>query len=590
MLALRQSLKNAWLERKDDKTWQELFSACYGRNVNEKREPKSDPGQSQKVKMEVKRERQIPVMPTNPCVKSEIPPCTPQRKKPKLVKEKIDLVTPERPEPPIKRARVDDARPAQICKPLVNKEPALRVPGQNGKRPAFVEPLHLDVEDAYSKMKMQIGPPDVKAEKHDPQNAVVADVGCDVGDVDELVLASDPTEQLVVLPAKQTRAKHQRSCRKKELTPIDLEFNRIRMYLSQKLLVYRSFKKCHARFCQISSAGACTDGGWNQFQSRLRLKNPPKCKLCLHMMSFYGITMEEVAEVVAGNIVTDPFVAGSLVQPSQEEKAEHAESQTDQIVAVEETSTEMDEFQKCVQFVESFGPHIQLAASGDNEKGYRLAYRCRLCTTRGHPYGKLNSLVKPSLKYVQRFLLQHVKGPSHQQKLAALEKHKEKVEEETACSPCQALRVSDADAGSLHHYVSEFALWASFSNMTNKLCQNKIWCDVSENEWFARHSKCVGNVPHGMVRCSFCTSLAQPSGLQRTIVHFVMKYVAARLLHAKLFGTKTQVDDLLSEISNTAFGQRHATYWKKLQTLNLVELQKYVRNAFHHLDGVFHEW
>ncbi len=593
MLALRQSLKTAWLERKDDKVWQQLFSASYGRDVNRapkknlKHEPKSDPCQSQKVKMEVKREEQIPVMPTSPCqVKPEIPPSTPPRKKPKVVKCQIDLITPERPEPPFKKLRVDDARPAQICKPVASKEPALRVPGQNGKRPAFVEPLHMDVEDAYSKMKMQIGPADVKAEKHDPQNTLVADVGCDVADVDELVLAEEPTEQLVVVPTKQTRAKHARSCHKKEPTPIELESNRLRMYLSKKLIVYGSFKKCHARFCQIATAGACSDGGWLQFQNRLRLQKPPKCNLCLQMMSAYGIKMEEVAKVVAGSIVSDPVVVCSPVKPpSQEEKAE---SQMDQIVAQSENeeTTEMDEYQKCVQFVESFGPHIELATPGENEKGYRLAYRCRLCTSRGHPHGKLNSLVKPSLKYVQRFLLQHVNGPSHQQKLSALQNLNEKVEEEkAACSPCPGLRVSDASAGSLHHYVSEFAMWAAHSNLTNPMCKNKIWCDVSANEWFARHSKCVTNMPHGMTCCSFCQSLAEPSGLQRTVVHFACKHAAARLLNAKLFCTKTQVDELLSEIDDSAVGQRHAKFWKKLQTLNLVELQKYVRNGFLHLDA-----
>ncbi len=602
MLDIRESLKHGWIERKNDPRWQHMFTACYAKDVNSPDAKKTKKEKSLKlkaaksefeprrIKPEISAQGKVGTCaggvksePVQPKLKSPLKKelhsthdQTPPKKKTKF-KFDIDLVTPERPDPPEKNWRVGEAKPAKIFH-RAEQTHALRVPGQTQGRASFLEPAPVNLEEMYSKAKMDCNASasqtlvrsDVKFEKPPAEDV-------DVELVDEQALKEGQDQLLVALPQKRKRAKHSRLCLRKEPSHLEVQTERLMQYFSRQGLSYGEFRKAHRRFCEIARAGECVDGGWLQFRRRIRLGNPPKCKSCTLMMDKFQVSIDAAAKAVecgleAGQAVTAPEV-------SRTEDAEH-EAVGNAIVAHEQD--DLSEYDQCVAFVKSFEPHIQLADSSGNVKNYDLAYRCTLCTTRAQPAGKLNSLVKPKLKYVKRFLLQHINGPTHQQRLAQFNREQEKAEE-LVCVPCPGLTVSDPDIGSLHHYESEFALWATHSNLTRSMCKNKIWCDLSNNAWHARHSQCPEQMPQGERLCTRCKSLAEPRGLQRLVVGFMSKHYAARLLSAKMFGTKVQLDDVLSEVQESSFGQRHKVFWEKLKRLHIVELQKFVRKSFDHM-------
>lgn len=160
-------------------------------------------------------------------------------------------------------------------------------------------------------------------------------------------------------------------------------------------------------------------------------------------------------------------------------------------------------------------------------------------------------------------------------------------EEEGASVPdieCPGLLIGTKDVGTLFHYVVEFELWAKHTNFTARVAQHAIWCDLSGNKWYARHANCAKTMRDGQICCKLCQNLAEPRSLQRQVLNFSMKYVAARLLSCKLFCREEDVKELQDSWKDSALALRHTKFWKKLTVnLSIMELQRFVRHGFFHI-------
>ena len=635
MMEIRQGLKKKWLEFQHDEVWQSLFRMCSHGVLSHH-------------------------PPTSAC-KADAMDVTPPRKKPaEIAGDPIDLITPPRssspttpprPSPPKKRrievqTHVGDARPANLFTPEVtsSSEHGLRLPGQNGKKPNFLEPQLLNVEEKFSELKMQIPNPKAEEkpkmqipnpkdddnpkmqspnpkddekpkmqipnpkadEKPGPsQKDPLADV--DLAELDEATLAGVPAEEpedpsneqaLVSLEGGQGRAKHVRSCRKRIPSTAELQKKRLKTFLARQGLSYGCFITLHKRRCELSKAAACKDGGFPAFREKLRIGKPLSCKSCLLWLDQKGLTMEMIQKVVKEGLEPCPDLDPPSVPEVPDPPQGVAEVEGCQKVAGEAEEEDghdagaaraADQYALCVEYVKRFAPHIELVEGDGNEKGYRFGYRCRLCVTRAQPEGKLNTLVQPKLLYVKRFLTQHIEGDTHQGKLSQFKesqaKNCEKPPEEVEKIPCPGLRVGDSTVGSLHHYAQEFSLWANFSKLDGRTVSNTFWWNRSEDAWFVRSGKCHQTIDQGLKRCNACAILAEPRAIQRKVVNFYSKYLAARLLNAKLFCTEKQVQEVVEQIKTSVLGQRHGKYCKKLLELPLLNLQKLVRTGFQHTDA-----
>lgn len=618
MMELREGLKNMWLSKQDDRRWVELFRMCdwlWEGFVDKPEKPEqSVPKAETKAEKADKPDAQV---------KLEM---TPKKRRKPNAPINIDLTTPPHVSPAQKRRTVDhvgECRPAKRLERTEVREEGFRLPGQNAQRSSFLEPAVKDIEEAFAESKKtikQVHAPAAKKVKSEP--AVVPTTPQDqdplahipVGELDESTLEAalaelvpEGGEEQLCVATRPTRTrhkdglgKHRRSCLRRVVSTSEQDLKRVKKYLSTNGLSYGEFMRYHKRLCELAKAGVCTDGGYVQFQHRLRKSTLPQCEACKQAMTTLGITMQAIQECMREPDHDGRDEDGNAGDEVKDQPAQvSAEEGQGQIVRVMEGGEPEDgepkdlpeapqsELDQCIAFVKSYAPHIELVM-GSNEKGYALAYRCRLCSTRGSPYGKLNTLVVAKIGSVRKFLLQHVDASTHQKNLAkwrVLERLQN--EEPLAQMECKGLRVSDTTAGSLHHYQSEFALWAAFSRVGSKLAKHEVWWDVSTNEWYVRHHECKKTTTeaNSSQACSLCRGLAEPRRLQRTVLQFVSKYSAGRLLNSKLFGTKQQTDEIVLEISRTAFAQRHSVYWNKVLGLNLMNLQQLVRNHFQHLDS-----
>lgn len=242
------------------------------------------------------------------------------------------------------------------------------------------------------------------------------------------------------------------------------------------------------------------------------------------------------------------------------------------------------EQQKCIEFIKSKGPVIELI-----EDGGKLSYRCLACVSRGQPHGKVNLLGKADIRSVEYYLNQHLQCATHVKKMFAWKQRNdlEGVTKEASTGTgikCPGYIISsqkNSSSGTLHLFEEEFKLWATHSMVTGKT-DHTYWCDISQDVWFARSDKCNGDLHAGQKEgdcCHACQSLGEPQALLRYVLKFAFKYHAAILLKKRLFHSEKEVEEHLAMISKTAFASR-CYQWEKVHSLSNIELQQYVRQGF----------
>ena len=561
MTQLRQGLHEAWCRHSTDINWQTVFGCVRGQDINA---PKGSVKQ-QPVTPPEKRRRALAELSSLGPIDLLTPPRVSPKKKARV--EKGDLPTPPRVSPK-KKSRVEKhvgaSRPAKISESAIpsSDEHGLRAPGHNAKRASFVEPQVTDVEERFSKMKMVPAAPEQSEDPVDSMDITALDDSAVQALLTEAENAPPP---LVQLPEVEPREKHSR-CAKRELSKTQKDDLAMRTWLARKGFTYGVFTQTHRRRCAIAQAGKCPDQGYVEFRNRLRTGKTPQCPVCVWAMEWYGISLETAADVLERGVdVVEPLPsAGSAPEEAEAEKPDAKASQTEEQDGVGEPDTE-DDYLKCKKFVDSYRPHIEWV-EGDNEKGYACAYRCHLCITRAQKHGKLNTLVHARFGYVERFLMQHINGDTHQKHLAAWQARQRAVEAPQD-RDCGGLRVADHRFGSLHYYAEEFATFVSFLKLDDTCLRNKVWLD--EGEWFIRAEDCLRKVSVDEPLCRRCEALSEPTRMPRRVVSFYKKYVAARLLKARLFLTQQQQQEigttsyfhlfsgffLLNVVSNSVKGQ-----------------------------------
>ena len=303
---------------------------------------------------------------------------TPPRKKKKpqneLEGEAIDLSTPPRPEaPPEKRRRKDrvgQARPVQFQR-AEDDSLKLKPPGAD-KHSILLEPVVPDMEDAIH-----------KANQRQPQ------VESQCIEVEE---ENNEAEQ-----KKKPSHKRRWKCRVK--TEREALIDKLSVFLGQKGLNYDHYRNIHRLRCPVSKAWVCPEGGYKAFKEKLLNGELPQCPVCCELLKKHGVDLEGIEACKSDQFRIDIS--------DHEGEAEGAAPDA------EDQESELAERQRCIDFVKSHEPIIQLVEGADCS----LKYKCTICKTASFPDGRENALPKLRLKDVKHFLRQHLVTPKHQRNL-----------------------------------------------------------------------------------------------------------------------------------------------------------------------------
>ena len=139
--------------------------------------------------------------------------------------------------------------------------------------------------------------------------------------------------------------------------------------------------------------------------------------------------------------------------------------------------------------------------------------------------------------------------------------------------------------GTLHLYLEEYKLWASYTKIDNGLVQHDYQNNQSRNLWFVRSCHCLKTVmklptDEDPKTCKECAKLgSHQDGPQRRIVRFVAKYCQAMYLNKKLFSPEEEAQKYFEEVGKMTFARRCAA-WQEVEKLSLAELQQNTRKAW----------
>ena len=207
-----------------------------------------------------------------------------------------------------------------------------------------------------------------------------------------------------------------------------------------------------------------------------------------------------------------------------------------------------------------------------------------MCTSRRQPQGKINKLSVMKLKSVKKFLKQHFDCPYHR---ANLKKLNEPSVAAAAAGPqeeieCPGLCIAQCREHGLMHYHEEFKLWAAHTNFDSSTRVHKYWQEGSE--WWVRHNHCLVNFrPTGedeSTCCCKCRSLSDPSGIQRRVAAFAVKFYAGHLLQKRLFCPEGEAENFLKELESSTFVQNNHKAWQDMINQSNAELQANMRRSW----------
>ena len=527
MQELRDSIAAAWVTVKDFGLWQTLFKYFCANHVRD--DPPETPPKKQKKNAE-------------PC-----PAKTP------------DAATPPRPEPsqPRQVQRVDGAQAVPISKKRLPESPNLMQP-QKKKARELMEPEVPDVEEAFHQT-MQ--------EEASLSERLVEDVRPEM-------LSSGAAE--AVAPKKIA---HERRYKSRPKTAREISIKLVDNFLAARGITYLSHCRLHRQQAVMRKAAVCVEGGWKEFKEHLLGAQLPKCEICLGIMRDSRFTLDDIA------VELEAEQSKLVVAPEKSDKAGSSAPDGTQPEAAGDQQPEntdaQDEVERCKAYVTSFGPVIELL-----EENGKFGYRCRACRTRKQPLGKVNKLPKMIMKSVKNYLEQHLNCPTHIGKVNMMKATDVKLDSERQQPlECPGLCVSNATGSSLYHYLPEFKLWISHSQMLSNANQHTYTCKLNAQEWWVKHQNCLGQYIPGdedesSPCCKQCRTLGEPHSIQRKVVKFATKFYAAHLLKRRLFCQEESVTALLDEVGATTFAHNNSKLWKNVTELSNAGLQALVRRTW----------
>lgn len=151
----------------------------------------------------------------------------------------------------------------------------------------------------------------------------------------------------------------------------------------------------------------------------------PKCTTCLRLLSSFSVEPDHIREAIEAALnpqatETAPEAApegGSengtvAVAEDRPENSTADKGQVDETVAsLAEETTKFD----AVAWMSSHYPDFVMLENGQHQKKFPV--RCRLCTTRSFPMGKVIDLCALKKETMQHFLNQHISSGKHQRAL-----------------------------------------------------------------------------------------------------------------------------------------------------------------------------
>ena len=602
---MRLELKAAWIACSTGLYWQQLFSELIEKDL-----PPSTP---QKEVKKQKSEKPIVDLLTPPrpdsdqkdstatgsAVKIEKGPSTPPQKK--NDQAAVDLITPPRPDRPDSAANQPTAKASAKAKskpeikakaaPIIRligearaaSPPRPQEPHPQLRAPCFKRGVSPSSPPPQAKRRRMIPPGPETVEPgllesepvrgEEPQNPPqkrprLDDSSCNVD-------AADWAEHMLVAPLLEDcedpdmitdTSRARQRVQKRTKTERQLEEEALRDYLSQKGVQYAVWLQFHRKHCAIPKAGLCKHGGFVRFQVILRTGEKLDCKACLELVDNFDISLVETQRLLC---------AAPLPIEDVKRQQEQGEDEVEMYDAEQELKMAKD-------LIKSMAPIIQLVEN-DTTKGYKLAFRCTVCCTRGQPEGKLNTVARPRLNPVRHFLSQHLKCPTH--KRNAREYQLEQQAAEAQKKDCPGLCVNECEA-SLGIIQEEYRLWATHTLLNSKTGEHQYWTELSTDKWFVRHKSCKGKVDnHKLTCCKLCHSLGEPRGIKRYVCRFMFKMHSAHLLCHNLFMGPEAAEGYKKKVLETEFGKRHKEHMDKIFDLKMPELQKLVRHGFSTVPG-----
>eukprot|EP00913_Durusdinium_trenchii_P008679 g8152.t1 len=302
----------------------------------------------------------------------------------------------------------------------------------------------------------------------------------------------------------------------------------------------------------MKKCNQCSDGGFVALQTKILEDGKIQCPACSELLSVCGFQPEDLSRFIARLEENGPQSNAEPDGKETEAKAAKADDANEK-EATDPASKE--EQADAFAYVRQFAPDIELLQPGDY--GKKFGYRCRICTSKNYPQGKIGELHAAKPYAVKHFLEQHMNSVTHQRQLAA----KKKASEEDLV-PCAGISVKDPRSGHLYALRQEFSLWSQFTNFEAH-AKHKYRREANSEEgdvWYITSASCKGRCkPLGdAVRpvCDACFALTDSHAVPRNVARFGVKYYAACLLSARLFLPKADQNAVELEIQQSGLYQK----------------------------------
>lgn len=292
------------------------------------------------------------------------------------------------------------------------------------------------------------------------------------------------------------------------------------------------------------------------------------CKACARLLEECGVEREALKaflDAAPDNHTTSDAVSKEPSANSPPEDAEQSEKEK-----VKDTMSGME-------YAKSMDPIMVLLEPGSYGKKFPM--RCTICRSKAAPAGRVMDLTTMKYKTVKHFVDRHTSCSKHQ--LALAQKKMESPGPDIAVTECQALQVNDPlTGGHLHDCRAEFELWTSMAFF--QFAKHSYWQEPGEG-WFVRSVTCAKEVAVDpkckRSVCNECLKLGSSNSVVRVVLRFVEKYLAAKILHARLFLDREAVSDVEKEIADSPVF-KDAKRLKQFLTMKLTHLQMLVRKQW----------
>lgn len=323
----------------------------------------------------------------------------------------------------------------------------------------------------------------------------------------------------------------------------------------------------------MKKCNQCSDGGFVALQTKILEDGKIQCPACSELLSVCGFQPEDLSRFIARLEENGPQSNAEPDGKETEAKAAKADDANEK-EATDPASKE--EQADAFAYVRQFAPDIELLQPGDY--GKKFGYRCRICTSKNYPQGKIGELHAAKPYAVKHFLEQHMNSVTHQRQLAA----KKKASEEDLV-PCAGISVKDPRSGHLYALRQEFSLWSQFTNFEAH-AKHKYRREANSEEgdvWYITSASCKGRCkPLGdAVRpvCDACVALTDSHAVPRNVARFGVKYYAACLLSARLFLPKADQNAVELEIQQSGLYQKDQKKMDNILRMRADNLQQFVR-------------